>query len=363
MEPIQSTVDEEARAEWLAKAKAALARKAKPHGGLGVLEDWGATISSMQQTLTPKCSPVSLLIFFSDHGVKKTESQISPFPQCIGADLFHCAAQGISGTPVLARAEGAWTVAVDVGLDADVTSAVGDPEKLIAVEHRKLKRGTKNVLKAEAMTQEEFNLALATGRACVKHEVHERGARVIGIGELAVGNSTVSGMLIAALTGAPPRDVIGRGSGFDSNVVRKIDVVTRAFSFHEEAIASGDVVRILRALAGFETVAMIGAFIEAYEQGCVAIVDGISSAVGAMCASRLFPPSRSAMLFSTACEQESGHEIVMAALEAKPVLHLGLTVGESAGAALALPLLRSACMVLTEMATFEEAFLLTKSVK
>ena len=176
----------------------------------------------------------------------------------------------------------------------------------------------------------------------------------------AVGNTTSAAAMLAALTDASPSDCCGRGTGLDdAGVAGKIEIVTRALERHADAmscaVAPERARRVLAALGGLEIAAMVGAYLEASERGCVAVVDGFISSIAALCAASIEPSCRDAMVLATVSGERGGVRVAAALGRERPALDMGLRLGEGSGAALALPLLRAAADLVTKMATLDEA--------
>ena len=340
--------------DWSAAAQARLDALAKPPGSLGTLETWAVTLCRQQKTLAPTAGPAAVIVFCADHGVKATHAELSPFPQVVGVSIFKALCAGVAGAAALAASAGATCTTVDVGLCGDVSSATAGAG--CVVRHDKLADGSHDLLETEALGEALRARALAAGASAVAAEVAERQVTVVAIGEVGIGNTTAAAAMLAALTGADAAECCGRGTGLDdAGVAHKVGIVRRALDVHAEAVASADASRILSALGGLEIAAMVGAYHEAHARGLVAVVDGFISSVAALCAVRMKPEAREAMVLATA-SAERGGAIASAALECgEPALRMGLRLGEGSGAAAALPLLKAAACLLTNMATLEEA--------
>ena len=360
-----------------ADARERLTSLAKPPGSLGTLEDWAETLCAVQGTLKPAASPQTVLVFCSDHGVKKADEMISPFPASVSQAVFRSLCAGISGTAVLACVAGAHLTVIDVGLDAEVAGVAGASPS-ISVRHPKVASGTADMRTGPAMDHAQLARALEVGREAVALEVAERGTKVVAVGEVGIGNTTAAAALLAALTDEAPESCCGRGTGLDdAGLEHKQQTVRRACEAHREAIgrmceediapvfktaggrheqgslslisdikeevkeaaraceaASRETAReALRRLGGFEIAAMVGAYICAERQGVVAVVDGFISAVAALCAVRMAPECRRAMIFATDLAEEPGAtrggETLAAALGApRPALRMGLRLGD-----------------------------------
>jgi nicotinate-nucleotide--dimethylbenzimidazole phosphoribosyltransferase len=353
-----------------ARARERLASLAKPPGSLGTLEDWAATMCEVQESMAPAAEPASVLVFCGDHGCKKADSALSPFPPAVTQAIFRSLAAGISGTAVLARSAGAGLTLVDVGIDGEVSQVKGSSSD-IKVRHQKVCCGTADLRVGPAMDEDALAAALSVGREALAAEA-ACGIRVVCIGEVGIGNTTSSAALLAALTGADAAECCGRGTGLDDDgLAHKTLTVRKALAVHQHAVAttqpSEEEVRLqareaLRCMGGLELAAMAGAYMEAARLGIVAVVDGSISAVAALCAVRMDPPCRRAMIFATALAEEPqagrGGEILEEALNATPALRMGLRLGEGSGAALVLPLLRAAASIVQEMGTLQEAMAL-----
>ena len=393
-----------------------LASLAKPPGSLGLLETWATCMCKAQQTLKPRADPARVLVFCGDHGAKKADESLSPFPPSVTNSVFRALAAGISGTAVISRSVGAGVTVIDVGIDGDV-SDVTSGDANVAVRHSKVARGTADFRHNPALTSDTLDAALRTGRDVVAAEATQRGVLVVAIGEVGIGNTTSAAALLAALTGSDASECCGRGTGLDdAGLKHKVAVVEAACEHHAAAIAAAGVEAdaasaseaataacakaALSHLGSLEIAAMVGAYTEAARRGMIAIVDGFISAVAALCAVRIEPPCRQAMVFATALAEEPsaskgdvrfdqmpysalmnvlyvclvgfltsaprhvhaiGGAILEEALDAHPALAMGLRLGEGSGAALALPLLRAAAQMVAQMGTLEEALALGAS--
>lgn len=331
-------------AAWRAAAAAALARKTKPLGALGHLETAAETLAGVQRTLTPVIDPARVLVFAGDHGV--TEEGVSAYPREVTAQMMANFAGGGAAVTVLARSVGASVEVVDVGVAA-VLPPYGHVDA-------KVREGTHNFTRTAAMSPEECLAAFAAGRAAVQR-AHADGCRLIALGEMGIGNSTAAAALLAALLGETAERMVGRGTGVDdAGLRRKQDAVRRALARHEPVVASRDPMALVAALGGFEIAAMAGATLEAAALRLPVLVDGFITTAAVLVAVRVDPTVRDGLLFAHR-SAEAGHAVALAALGAEPLLDLQLRLGEGTGAALAVPLLRAACAILAEMATFDSA--------
>ncbi len=204
------------------------------------------------------------------------------------------------------------------------------------------------------MTTEEVGYALGAGRRAYARAT-SGGADLLILGEMGIGNTTSAAAIAAALLARPPGDLVGAGTGLDAGgIARKAQVIAAALDHHgltRPGIAPLDV---LARVGGLEIAALTGAMIAAAQAGTPVLVDGFIVSAAALAAVRLNPACADWLLYSHR-SLEQGHRLILDALGAEPVLDLKLRLGEGSGAALALPILRLACALHAQMATFEEA--------
>jgi nicotinate-nucleotide--dimethylbenzimidazole phosphoribosyltransferase len=245
----------------------------------------------------------------------------------------------------LARQLDAQLEVVDLGT---VTPSLNLP----GVRHLNIGAGTANFVKGPAMTGAQGRLALQAGRDSVLR-ARESGAQLFVGGEMGIGNTTAASALACALLDCQVTDLTGPGTGLSAQgVSHKVAVIERALALH--AAQRGDALHTLFNLGGFEIAALVGAYLACAQEGIVVLVDGFICTVAALVATRLNPACRDWLLFGHR-GAEPGHRHVLQSLDAQPLLELGLRLGEGSGAALAVPLLRLACALHGQMATFAEA--------
>ena len=326
-----------------AAARRMVDAKTKPVGSLGRLETLAIQLATIQGTVAPVVERMRVVVFAGDHGV--AAEGVSLYPPQVTREMMRNYASGGAAINVLARSAGADVEAVDVGVGADLADVPG-------LVHAKVRLGTRNFAHERALTGDEVQLALEVGAAAVRRAAAS-GVQAIGLGEMGIANTTSAAALLVLLTTTSVHDAVGRGTGVDdAGLARKREVVTAAVARHTDA--ARDVRAALAAVGGLEIVAMAGAALEAPAQRMVVVVDGFISTVAMLAAVRINPLVRESLVFSHRSE-ERGHVAALAALDAHPLLDLGLRLGEGTGAALALPLVRAAARMLTEMATFESA--------
>jgi nicotinate-nucleotide--dimethylbenzimidazole phosphoribosyltransferase len=315
----------------------------KPPGSLGRLEELAIRLAALQQRAQPGVERVRIAVFAADHGV--VAEGISAFPQAVTVEMVRNFAWGGAAISVLARELGATLEVVNVGTVADTGTLPG-------VVSRRVAAGTANLARAPAMTTEHLTAALNAGREAISRAVVDRTELFIG-GEMGIGNTTAAAAVACALLGAAPEDVAGPGTGLaPAGIHHKAQVIRQALTLHQSALRSPE--EVLRHVGGLEIAALTGAFIAASRQRLPVLVDGFIASVAALAAVRIRPEVRPWLLFAHR-SAEPGHARILAALEAQPLVDLGMRLGEGSGAAVALPLLRLACALHNRMATFSEA--------
>jgi nicotinate-nucleotide--dimethylbenzimidazole phosphoribosyltransferase len=325
----------------LAAARDRQAQLTKPPGSLGRLEELGVTLAAMQGTQQPRVDKLWIAVFAADHGV--VAEGVSAFPQVVTAEMVRNFARGGAAISVLAREWGARLEVVNVG-------TVQPLEELPGVLDARVGPGTANFVHAPAMTVDQLHDALAAGHDAAERAVID-GTRLFVGGEMGIGNTTSAAAIACSLLGLPAAQLAGPGTGLDAvGVARKALVIERAMAHHR----SDRPLEALQRLGGFEIAALAGAYLRCGQLGLPALVDGFITTVAALVAVRL-RPELAAWLFYSHCSAEPGHRRLLAALEAKPLLDLGMRLGEGSGAAAAAPILRAAAALHANMATFAEA--------
>ncbi|NBB11529.1 nicotinate-nucleotide--dimethylbenzimidazole phosphoribosyltransferase [Pseudomonas sp. SLFW] len=331
-------VDQASREQALARQQ----QLTKPTGSLGQLEAVAVQLAGLQAEVKPTLDKVWIAIFAGDHGV--VAEGVSAYPQEVTGQMLHNFIMGGAAISVLAKQLSAQLDVVDLGTVS--------PLNLPGVRHLNLGAGTVNFAKAEAMTQEQLEGALAGGRDSVLRAKAVGTELFIG-GEMGIGNTTAASAVACSLLNCPAPLLVGPGTGLDAQGINhKAHVIEQALQRH--AAHSGDALGSLRALGGFEVAALVGAYLACAQEGIAALVDGFICTVAALVAVRLNPSCREWLFFAHR-GAEPGHRHVLETLQAEPLLELGLRLGEGSGAALAVPLLRLACDLHNGMATFAEA--------
>jgi nicotinate-nucleotide--dimethylbenzimidazole phosphoribosyltransferase len=315
----------------------------KPAGSLGRLELVAVQLAGLQGQVKPSLDQLWIAIFAGDHGV--VAEGVSAFPQEVTGQMLHNFVSGGAAISVLARQLGASLEVVDLG-------TINPALNLPGVRHLNIGPGTASFVDAPAMTQAQGELALQAGCDSVQRAI-AAGAQLFIGGEMGIGNTTAASALACALLDCPVVHLAGPGTGLDAaGVSHKAQVIERALAVH--GAQRGDALQTLFNLGGFEIAALVGAYLACAQEGVAVLVDGFICSVAALVAVRLNPECRQWLLFGHR-GAEPGHHFVLETLNAEPLLDLGLRLGEGSGAALAVPLLRLACDLHGQMATFAEA--------
>ena len=325
-----------------AAARAELDRKAKPRGSLGRLEELAVQLAAVRGPAVREPLRAAVLVAAADHGV--AAEGVSAYPQEVTRQMLAAYAAGGAAICVLARAAGAELVVVDAG----VRRPLGDAR----VREARLGAGTANAAAGPAMTRAQAREALERGRSLAA-ELAATGVSALAVGEMGIGNTTSAAAVAAALLGCAPAAVCGPGTGLDAaGVERKVAVVERMLARNRPDRA--DPLGVLAAVGGFELGLLAGTLLGGAESRLVLLLDGFITAAAALVAARL-EPAVGGYLVAAHRSPEPGHGPLLEELGLRPLLDLGLRLGEGSGAAVALPLLRAAQAVLVEMATFEQA--------
>lgn len=316
----------------------------KPQGSLGILEDLAIRLASLQRTESPKAERVPVILFAGDHGV--AAQGVSAYPSAVTVEMLRNFANGGAAICVLARTLGLPLEVVDAG----TLSA----QEISGVRTDKPRCATRDFASERAMSADELAFALAAGQRAVARTLTTEPDLII-LGEMGIGNTTSAAAIAAALLGVSPRDIVGAGTGVDADgIARKAVVVTDALALHGLSQPNNDALEVLACVGGLEIAALTGAIIAAARARIPVLIDGFIVTAAALAATRLNPSCRDWLLFSHR-SREQGHRLVLDALQAEPILDLRLRLGEGSGAAAALPVLRLACALHAQMATFAEA--------
>jgi nicotinate-nucleotide--dimethylbenzimidazole phosphoribosyltransferase len=321
----------------------------KPKGSLGRLEDLAAWYAGAVGRFP--CEPpekAAVAVFAADHGV--VIEAVSAYPSQITAAMVCNVMAGGAAINVLARRHRVDLVLVDVGVAGDLSAAPIAPE--VSLVHAKVRSGTGNLCRGLAMTRNEAEAAIAVGKTTAQACI-DGGAAILGTGEIGIGNTTAASALICAMTGAAPRDVVGRGSGVDDATHgRKIAIVEEALRRHEPD--PRDPLGVLSTVGGLELAALAGFMLQAVERRVPIVLDGFLAGAAALVA-RGMCPGLVRLLVASHASAERGNALVLESLGLVPLFSLGMRLGEGTGAVLGIDLVRSAVALQCEMATFATA--------
>jgi nicotinate-nucleotide--dimethylbenzimidazole phosphoribosyltransferase len=315
----------------------------KPPGALGQLEGLAVRLAAMQRVERPAVDNATIAIFAADHGV--AAENVSAFPQAVTGEMVKNFTRGGAAICVLARTLGARLEVVNLG-------TVNDPGELPNVVRTFIAPMTANFAEQAAMTEQQLAQALHAGRDSAQRAL-DSGAQLYIGGEMGIANTTAAAALGCALLGVAPATLAGPGTGLDhAGIAHKVAVLERALRLHGAHF--GQPLECLRRVGGFELAALAGAYLTCAQRGVPVLVDGFISTAAALAAVRIAPKCADWLIYAHG-SAEPGHARLLEALGAKPLLNLGMRLGEGSGAAVALPLLRMACALHNGMATFAEA--------
>jgi len=313
-----------------------------PQGALGRLESLALQLAWIAGNPQPQDPEACILTFGGDHGI--TIHGVSAFPQEVTPQMVANMAAGGAAISVFTRLNRIQHRVIDVG--------VASPCPFPGVSQRNVVRGTADPLAGPAMTREQAEASLQAGMDEVA-QLPDAGFALLGLGEMGIGNSAVAALLVSVFTGLSPEEAVGPGTGVHGEALaHKLKVLHQVLAKHSPDPA--DPIGVLAAVGGAEFGAMAGAMLAGASRGWAIIVDGYIAGAAALLALALEPRLKDYLIWSH-CSAEPGARRMLEKLNLEPVLDLGLRLGEGTGAALAVPILRSACAMLREMATFSGA--------
>jgi nicotinate-nucleotide--dimethylbenzimidazole phosphoribosyltransferase len=320
--------------------------KTKPPGSLGKLEDLACRLAAIRGEVPVDPLSPAIVVAAADHGV--VSEGVSPYPQAVTGQMLANFAIGGAAVSVLAREAGARLVVVDAGvIEPPVVEGVRS-EVVDGV------RGAGNIAVGPAM-ETRVALEMIDRGAVLVEELADDGIGTLAVGDMGIGNTTAASALCAALLPADPLRTCGPGTGLDeAGVARKVDVVRRALVVNALGADGADPLAKLVSLGGLEIAFLTGVILGAASRRVPLLLDGFVTGAAALVASAIAPNAAGSLVAATR-SPEPGHALVLDRLGLEPLLDIGLRLGEGSGAALALPLVRSAVAILTDMATFESA--------
>jgi nicotinate-nucleotide--dimethylbenzimidazole phosphoribosyltransferase len=316
----------------------------KPPGSLGLLEEIALRYCLATGSATPVLDRMRIYTFAADHGV--AGEGVSAYPKAVTPHMVRAMLAGVAAVSVLGRHAGAEVRVVDMGVDDPLDNAAG-------LIRKKIGRGTANIAKGPAMTLEHAERAVMSGAELAAEAVAD-GVSLLGTGDMGIANTTPSSALMAVLLPCEVEAITGRGTGIDDGgLKRKIEVINRAIAINQDRCAGGPLAT-LAALGGFEIAGICGLVLGAAACRTPIVVDGFISSAGALVACKLSPAVMD-YIFWSHCSQERGHAVFFKLLSARPILDLGMRLGEGTGAALAMTVIEAAIKIYNEMASFTSA--------
>jgi nicotinate-nucleotide--dimethylbenzimidazole phosphoribosyltransferase len=329
--------------EWQDRAIARLNSLTKPVGSLGRLEEIAKRLVGIREETWPQCQRKAIFTFAADHGV--TEERISAYPKVVTRQMVLNFLSRGAAINVLCRQAGIDVIVVDIGVDGDFSGLKGLVE-------RKVARGTRNMAHEAAMSSAELHAAVTVGLDLAEDAARD-GRTLIGTGEMGIGNTTSASAITAALTGCAVATVTGRGTGVDDLAFQhKIQVVETALMVNRPL--ASDPLDILRKVGGLEIAGMTGLIVGAASRRIPVVLDGFISTASAAIACAIEPKVKE-FIFAGHCSTEPGHRVLLDFIGQRPLLDLGMRLGEGTGAALAMNIIEASARILSEMATFSSA--------
>lgn len=322
--------------------QARIDQKTKPLGALGQLEQLALQIALVQQKTRISIDRPLMLVFAGDHGI--AEEGVSIAPSSVTQQMVLNFLAGGAAINCFCRTNHLPLKVIDAGIKDEIKPA---PSALIV---QRIAAGTRNLAHEAAMTQAQAGQALLFGKTLAEQEI-TAGSNLLAFGEMGIANSSSAAAILAALSGAPVAQCVGKGTGInDEQLAKKIALVSQGVA----RVADKSPLNVLAELGGFEIAQICGAMLATAQARKLILVDGFIVSVAALLAVQFNPNARDYMIFAHKSE-EAGHKLLLQLLNAEPLLDLGLRLGEGTGAALALPLLHAATSFYNQMATFESA--------
>ncbi len=321
-------------------------QKTKPIGALGTLEAIALQIGEAQNSITPTIQKPHIVVFAADHGIA-AEGKVNPYPQAVTAQMVLNFAAGGAAINVFCRQNNIALTVVDAGVNFDF-------DKALPIVHAKVKKGTANYATGWAMSEEELDIAFERAEKIVQN-IYKQGANTIGFGEMGIGNTSSASLIMHHYLGLPVSECVGRGTGAnDEQLKTKIEVLQECSELYQLTQAELTPQGLLCRVGGFEIAMMTAAYLKAASLKMIILVDGFIATAAFLIAQKIKSDIMKFAIFAHT-SGEQGHQKMLSYLQVAPLLDLGMRLGEGTGAALAMPLLQSACAFVNEMASFESA--------
>lgn len=334
--------------EWVEKARERTAQLVMPTRALGRLHDIPERLCAIKKTLKPSINQKAILLMAGDHGV--VEEGVSAYPQEVTGEMVRAFLKGRASINAISRAIGVNVQVVDMGVIPDLRS--NSPDLVEGLLVRKVSRGTANLSTGPAMTVSEAKKSILTGFE-IATELFRKGAEILGTGDMGIGNTTPSAAIGAVVTGAGLDEMVSRGTGVDAQgLLRKRNAIRHGIEVNRPDRDDG--LDVLSKIGGFEIGGIAGCILAGAYNCCPVVIDGLISTAGALVAQALCPVVTD-FLFAGHRSAETGHGPMLRHLGLKPILDLGMRLGEGTGAALAMGIMEGAVRVFNEVSTFDEA--------
>ncbi|MFI1743707.1 nicotinate-nucleotide--dimethylbenzimidazole phosphoribosyltransferase [Thalassobellus sediminis] len=316
--------------------------KTKPLGSLGDLEHLAFKIGCIQNTETPKISSPTIVVFAGDHGIAK-KGEVNPFPQEVTAQMVYNFVNGGAAINVLTKTNDINLKVVDAGVNHNF-------ENNLNIIDAKITLGTKNYQDEPAMTLQKCQNAMDKAGDIIS-QIHSEGCNTIGFGEMGISNTSSASLLMAYFMNVPVVECVGSGTGLNSEGInKKSRILSEVYKKHKPQSPK----EALATFGGFEIAMLCGAILKAAELKMVIVIDGFIVSSALLTAQAINKNVLDYCIFAHN-SNEQGHTKILDFLNSKPLLSLGLRLGEGTGAALAIPLLRGSVDFLNNMASFESA--------
>ena len=329
-----------------------LDQKTKPLGSLGRIVALALQLGLILGSETPHLREPQMVVCAADHGL--AAQGVSAYPSDVTWQMVENFLAGGAAVSVLARQHGLNLTVVDCGVRHDFVPPNSPDGTRAGLWVRKIAPSTADSSQGAAMTQAQCLQALENGRALVR----QLPGNVVLLGEMGIGNTSAASLLLARLTGLDIAQCTGAGTGLNAAAIdRKTNILRQVLALHIQAVQPLDA---LAALGGFEIATLVGVIEQAAHERRVIVVDGFITSSAVLVAHALQPSVLQCCVFAHR-SGERGHGLMLEHLQAQPLLDLGLRLGEGSGAALAWPLLESACSILRDMASFASAGVSEKS--
>jgi len=318
-------------------------QKTKPPGSLGKLEGIALQAGLVQNTLTPVINRPAIIVFAGDHGIA-ADGQVNPFPQAVTAQMVYNFLQGGAAINVFCRQHQLELTVVDAGVNHEFASHP-------LLKDRKIGLGTQNFLHMPAMSLDQCKLAMQAGAEEVKI-LHAQGCNTIGFGEMGIGNTSAAALLMSHFTKIPVAQCTGAGTGSNAQQLAQKRAILQQVVTKHASPASPE--QALATFGGFEIAMICGAIQQAAALQMLIVIDGFIVTAALLAAVNMQPAVKDYCIFAH-CSEEQGHKAMLQHLEVTPLLQMDMRLGEGTGAALAIPLIKSAVAFMDEMASFNSA--------